>query len=171
MDSVAWWPTVAVVIIAAVIDIHSRRIPNWLSLPFLATGVAVSTVRGGVPGMLSSVAGIGLAVSIMGVFWYLRGMGLGDLKLLAAVGAWVGPGQLVLALVATGIAGGFLAVGYALWHGLLGRALDGTAELILGLPKQGLRPHPTIALDNAVALRMPYGPAIAIGTIFSFFAR
>src|SRR5579864_2790239 len=119
MDSVAWWPTVAVVIIAAVIDIHSRRIPNWLSLPFLATGVAVSTVRGGVPGMLSSVAGIGLAVSIMGVFWYLRGMGLGDLKLLAAVGAWVGPGQLVLALVATGIAGGFLAVGYALWHGLL----------------------------------------------------
>ena len=171
MDSVALWATVVVVITAAVIDIFTRRIPNWLSLPFLVAGVAVNTVQGGMQGMVSSVAGIGLATAVMGVFWYLRGMGMGDLKLLAAVGAWVGPGQLILALVATGIAGGFLAVGYALWHGSLGRALDGAAELVLGLPKQGLRPHPTIVLDNAQAPRMPYGPAIAIGVIFSFLAR
>jgi len=171
MDLIVWLPTVVVVLTAAVIDILTRRIPNWLSLPFLVAGVAISAVRGGVPGMISSIAGIALATAVMGVFWYLQGMGMGDLKLLAAVGAWVGPGQLVLALVATGIAGGFLAVGYALWHGSLGRALDSTAELIAGLPKQGLRPHPTIILDNVVALRMPYGPAIAIGTIFSFFTR
>jgi prepilin peptidase CpaA len=171
MDSVAWWPTVFVVVMAAVIDIHSRRIPNWLSLPFLAGGVVVSALQGGWPGMMSSITGIGLATTVVGILCYLRAMGMGDLKLLAGVGAWVGPGQLVLALVVTGIAGGFLAVGYAIWHGSLGRSLDGTADLIREFPKQGFRPHLTITLDNAVALKMPYAPAIAIGTIFSFFAR
>lgn len=171
MDSIAWWPTVLVVTMAAVIDIHSRRVPNWLSLPFLVAGLAVSAQRGGVPGTVNSIGGIGLATIVVGVLWYLRGMGMGDLKLLAGVGAWIGPGQLVLALVATGIAGGFLAVGYAIWHGSLGRSLDGVGELIRGFPKQGFRPNRTITLDNAAALKMPYAPAIAIGTIFSFFAR
>jgi prepilin peptidase CpaA len=96
---------------------------------------------------------------------------MGDLKLFAAVGAWIGPGQLLVALIATGIAGGFLAAGYALWHRSLGKSLDGTGELLAGFGKTGLRPHATIALDNAQALKMPYAPAIAIGTMFSFFAR
>src|SRR5437899_7188286 len=69
MDSVALWATVVVVITAAVIDIFTRRIPNWLSLPFLVAGVAVSTVQRGMPGMVSSIAGIGLATAVMGVFW------------------------------------------------------------------------------------------------------
>lgn len=171
MDSVSWWLTVFVVVAAAVVDIRSRRIPNWLSLPYLVAGVVVSAYWGGMTGLGSSIAGIGLATVIVGILWYLRGMGMGDLKLLAAVGAWVGPGQLLLALVATGIAGGFLALGYALWHGSVGRALDGTAELILRFPENGFRPHRTIRLDNAHALKMPYAPAIAIGTIFSFFAK
>ena len=171
MDLVSWWPTVLVVVVAAVIDIRSRRIPNWLSLPYLVAGVAVSAIWGGMSGMGSSIAGIGLAIAVVGVLCYLRGMGMGDLKLFAAVGAWVGPAQLLLALVATGIAGGFLALGYAVWHGSVGRALDGTAELLLTIPEKGFRPHRTMTLDNAEALKMPYAPAIAIGTIFSFFAR
>src|SRR5713226_3428625 len=107
--SVAWWPTFVVLGIAVVIDIRSRRIPNWLSLPFLAAGTVVSAWRGGLPDFAQSIAGIGLAVAVAGVLCYLRGMGMGDLKLFAAVGAWVGPGQLFFALIATGIAGGFLA--------------------------------------------------------------
>ena len=103
----AWWPTVVVLLIAVAIDIRSRRIPNWLSLPFLVAGMAVSGFRGGLAGFERSIAGIGLAVVVTGILCYLRGMGMGDLKLMAGVGAWIGPGQLVLALVATGIAGGF----------------------------------------------------------------
>ena len=108
------------------------------SHPQLAV-VAVSSSRNGgkrpagrFSGFERSIAGIGLAIAVTGVLCYLRGMGMGDLKLLAGVGAWIGPGQLVLALVATGIAGGFLAVGYALWHRSLGRSLDSTADLIAG---------------------------------------
>jgi prepilin peptidase CpaA len=169
MHSIAWWPTIFVLIVAVVIDIRSRRIPNWLSLPFLVAGIGVGAVRGGWLGLGQSITGVGLAFAVTGILCYLRGMGLGDLKLFAAVGAWIGPGQLVLALVSTGIAGGLLAVGYALWHGSLGKSLDSTAELMVGLSKRGFRPHATIALNNATALKMPYAPAIAIGTIFSFF--
>jgi prepilin peptidase CpaA len=167
----AWWPTIVVLMIAVVIDIRSRRIPNWLSLPFLVTGMAVSALRGGSAAFAQSLAGIGLALVVAGALCYLRGMGMGDLKLFAAVGAWIGPGQLFVALIATGIAGGFLAAGYALCHRSLGKSLDSTGELLAGFGKTGFRPHATIALDNVQALKMPYAPAIAIGTMFSFFAR
>ena len=43
MHSISWWPVFALVVTAAVVDIHSRRIPNRLVLPFLAGGVAVNT--------------------------------------------------------------------------------------------------------------------------------
>ena len=171
MQTVAWWPTVIVLVVATVIDIRSRRIPNWLSLPFLLIGVVGSAIRGGLPAFLQSVAGIAVAVVVAGILCYLRGMGMGDLKLCAAVGAWIGPGQLLFALIVTGIAGGIMAVGYALWHGSLGRSLDSTAELLSGFRKHGLRPHPVIAMENRQSLKMPYAPAIAVGTLFSFFAR
>ncbi len=171
MQTVAWWPTLIVLLVATVVDIRSRRIPNWLSLPFLIIGVAGSAIRGGPPAFWQSVAGVGVAIALAGILCYLRGMGMGDLKLCAAVGAWIGPGQLLFALIVTGIVGGIMAVGYALWHGSLGRSLDSTAELLSGFRKRGLRPHPVIAMENRQSLKMPYAPAIAVGTIFSFFAR
>jgi len=171
MQTVAWWPTLIILVVATVIDIRSRRIPNWLSLPFLLIGVVGSAIRGGLPAFGQSVAGVGVAIAVAGILCYLRGMGMGDLKLCAAVGAWIGPGQLLFALIVTGIAGGIMAVGYALWHGSLGRSFDNTAELLSGFRKRGLRPHPVIAMENCQALKMPYAPAIAVGTIFSFFAR
>jgi prepilin peptidase CpaA len=48
---------------------------------------------------------------------------------------------------------------------------SGSGELIFGLGKRGLRPHPDLVLSNPLALKMPYAPAIAIGTLVSFFAR
>jgi len=170
MHSFVWWSTFIVVIVAAVIDICKRRIPNLLSLPFLMAGIVVNTHDKGLAGIEQSVGGIALAIGVLGILCYLRGMGLGDLKLCAAVGAWIGPEQLLIALVAMGFAGGILAAGYALWHGSLASAVDNTAELILELPKQGFRPHKAISLNNVSALKMPYAPAIALGTIFSFFA-
>jgi prepilin peptidase CpaA len=171
MQTVAWWPTLLVLAIATVVDIRSRRIPNWLSLPFLFIGMAGSAVRGGLMSFEQSVAGAGLAVIIAGVLCYLRGMGLGDLKLCAAVGAWIGPGQLMFALLVAGMVGGFMAMGYALWNGSLGTAFESTGELLAGFRKWGLRPHPVIAMENPRSLKMPYAPAIAVGTLFSFFAR
>ena len=92
MHSIAWWPVLTLLAMAAVVDIHSRRISNWLVLPFLAAGVIANTASYGRKGLGQSMGGIALAVAVTGVLCWLRGMGMGDLKLCAAVGAWIGPG-------------------------------------------------------------------------------
>jgi prepilin peptidase CpaA len=170
MHSIAWWPTLIAVTIATVCDIRSRRIPNWLIVPFLSAGIVVSTVTGRWSGLGQSVLGLSLAGLLMGIFYWLGGMGMGDVKLCAAIGAWIGPEQLGIALVVMGISGGVMALLWSLWGGYLKESLSGAGDLILGVGKRGLRPHATLLLANPAARRMPYAPAIAIGTIFSFLA-
>ncbi len=171
MNSIAFWPTVIVLLIATSTDLRTRRIPNWLTAPFLLTGILAGVMTGGLGGVGRSLAGLGLASAAAGLLYYLRALGMGDVKLLAGVGAWVGPQQLILALVVTGMAGGVIAVGYALHRRVLGNCLDGAADLAAGIWRRGVRPHDTLTLDNPAAHRIPYAGAIAAGTIFSFFAR
>ena len=153
MEMLPMWPAVLLVSVATLTDLRSRRIPNWLTIPFLAAGLATGGVLHGLPGLARSAAGVGLAVLLLAVFCLLRGMGWGDLKLCAAVGAWVGPGQLAFALVVTAIAGGLAAVVALLWRGV-GHKLPGR-----------------LTLDDPAAFKLPYAPAIAIGTLFSFLAK
>lgn len=171
MHWIAWWPTVAVLAVASFTDLRSRRIPNWLVLPFLIGGIAVSTIWHQWTGLGHSVAGIAVGASIFGILYALGGMGMGDLKLFAAVGAWIWTGQLLFALVLTAIAGGLMALCWAAVGGFLGELFQGSGDLIFGLRKRGLRPHPELVLRNPAARSIPYAPAIAIGTIISFFGR
>ncbi|MEI9980348.1 MAG: A24 family peptidase [Edaphobacter sp.] len=171
MNSVAWWPTVIVLAIATFTDLSSRRIPNWLVLPFMAAGICVSGWFHGWIGILHSLYGIAVGAVLFGLLYWLGGMGMGDLKLCAAIGAWVGPRQLLLALVITSMAGGIMALCWAAAGGFLGELFQGTSDLLFSFKKRGLRPHPDLVLSNPSTRKMPYAPAIAIGTIISFFAH
>jgi|SRR4051812_7186830 prepilin peptidase CpaA len=170
MHSIAMWPTLVVVAIATFTDLRSRRIPNWLVLPFLLVGIFVSTWVQGWYGLAHSLEGMGLGALLFGVLYFMGGMGMGDVKLVAAIGAWVGPSQLGLALVITGIAGGIMALCWAAAGGFLGELFNGTGELIFGMKKRGMRPPPDLVLSNPATRKLPYAPAIAIGTLVSFFA-
>src|SRR5690349_15705202 len=97
----AWWPILAAVSLAAAWDIWCRRIPNWLVLPFLVAGLVSTGASRGFTGVAASVAGIAVAVAVVGPICWMRGMGMGDLKLCAAIGAWIGPSQMIFALVIT----------------------------------------------------------------------
>jgi prepilin peptidase CpaA len=156
---------------ASVIDLYSRRVPNWLSLPFLLSGLLVGLIAGGLQGALHSLGGMALASVLFGIPCLLRGMGMGDLKLAVGIGAWIGPSQLVIAFVVTGVAGFILAIGYALWRGVLGQCLDQTGDLLEHLVKSPGKSHERIQLGASNAVSIPYVPAIAIGTLFSFFAQ
>jgi prepilin peptidase CpaA len=170
MHSIAWWPTIFAMTTATISDLRSRRIPNWLVFPFLLAGMVVSAISGGWHGLAQSILGILLAAVLLGLFYVLGGMGMGDVKLCAAAGAWIGPHQLILALVLMGFAGGLMAFIWALRGGFLGEMMRGTGDLLFGVHKRGLRPHETLVLTNPAARSIPYAPAIAIGTILSFFA-
>ena len=63
-----------------------------------------------------------------------------------------------------------MALVWAICGGFLNESLSGAGDLIFGFRKRGFRPHATLTLANAGAHKMPYAPAIAIGTILSFFA-
>jgi prepilin peptidase CpaA len=170
MHSNAWWPTLFVLAIASFTDLRSHRIPNWLVFPFFLTGMITAVIFHGLTGLGQSVLGILLGAGVLGIFCWLGGMGMGDLKLCAAVGAWIGPSQLAIALVMTGLAGGVMAICWALAGGFLRQSLAGASDLLFGFVSRGFRPHPNLVLDNPQTRKMPYAPAIAIGTLLSFFA-
>ncbi len=169
MHSFAWWPTLIVVGVATITDLRSRRIPNWLVLPFLAAGVVVCAWMHGWRGVGQSLAGAGLGILLFGLFFWMGGMGAGDVKLCAAVGAWIGPNQLLIALLLTGLAGGIMVLCWAAWSGFLRELFAGAGDLVFRRKKQpaedGTGP------GSAPWRKIPYAPAIAIGTLISFFAR
>jgi prepilin peptidase CpaA len=178
MHSLAWWPTLIVLAVATVTDLRSRRIPNWLVLPFLAAGIAIAPWRHDWPGVRQgfwhglgqSVAGLGLALLIYGILFWMGGMGAGDVKLCAAIGAWIGPGQLFIALVITGMAGGVLVLCWAAFGGFLKELFTGASDLAFGWKERGMQRDPEMVLANPKRRKMPYAPAIAIGTLISFFS-
>lgn len=157
MHSFAWWPTLIVVAVATVTDLRSRRIPNWLVLPFLPAGIAVSAWLHGWHGVEQSLAGAGLGILIYGIFYLKFGMGAGDVKLCAAIGAWIGPDQFLIAAVLTALAGGLVIL---VW------AATRAARRLLSSEKRE-----ELAFSRLLETKMPYAPAIAIGTLMSFFAR
>lgn len=124
---------------------------------------------GGWAGLGKGLEGMALAGVLFGIFFMLGGMGAGDVKLCAAIGAWVGPKQMLFALVLTGLVGGIMALGWAVAGGFLGDLFKGTFKLLFSWRKQNQQGEPKMTLANPKARKMPYAPAIAIGTLLSFF--
>jgi prepilin peptidase CpaA len=166
MQALVYWPTVAVLVVATFTDVRSRRIPNWLVLPFLALGILVSGWLHGWHGVLSSVEGAALGLLLYGLLFWMGGMGAGDVKLCAAIGAWIGPSQLFISLIFTGLVGGAMALSWALWGGFLKELFLHTGDLVFRSKERG-----EVTLSNPLRRKMPYAPAIAVGTLISFIAR
>jgi len=164
----AWWPTVVVLGVATFTDLRSRRIPNWLVFPFFGTGVLASCwFLGWHHGLVQSLSGAGLGLLLYGIFFLVGGMGAGDVKLCAAIGAWIGPSQLLFALLLTALVGGVMALGWAVWGGFLGELFQHTGDLVFGAKEE----RGEATLTNPLRRKMPYAPAIAIGTLMSFLGH
>lgn len=167
IHSIAWWPTVAAVAVATFTDLRTRRIPNWLVFPFFGAGVVVSCWSHGWHGLGQSLSGAGLGLLLFGIFFMLGGMGAGDVKLCAAIGAWIGPYQLMIALFLTALIGGAIALGWAACGGFLGELFRHAGDLVFGSKQE----RGEAVLGNPRRRKMPYAPAIAIGTLMSFLGR
>jgi prepilin peptidase CpaA len=157
----------ALAIIAAVFDVQQHRIPNWLTYPGIVLGVVLRGVLFGWKGLGGAVEGLLLAGGIMLLFYAVRAMGAGDVKLMAAIGSLVGPGQAIVVLLATAICGGVMAIGYAVYRGRMWATIKNVGSVLRFHAWAGLQAHPELNLDNPTALRMPYGLAIAAGTLYA----
>jgi prepilin peptidase CpaA len=169
-DLVLLSTALALAITAAAIDVEQRRIPNWLTYPGIILGVVLRGLLMGWDGIASALAGCVLAGGIFLLFYVVRAMGAGDVKLAAAIGSLLGPVDAVAMLLATAICGGVLAIGYAVYRQRVRATFMNVGAALQFHAGAGLRIHPKLNLDNPVALRMPYGLAIAAGTLYVFLA-
>jgi prepilin peptidase CpaA len=165
ISNTAFVALVASLVVATVIDIRTRRIPNELTASLAGVGVALAaTGVSGVP-LWASFAGfvVGLALMIPGHL--LGATGAGDVKLMAAVGAVVGPATVVTAFLFTAVAGGVLAVVVAKRRGRLAATIAQTGKLIASSDAGNpIRSAPQ-------AHRFAYGPAIAVGSVLATLVK
>jgi prepilin peptidase CpaA len=152
--------------IGAVTDVRGKRIPNWLTYGGLVTALAVRSAVLGWPGLRGGLVGVLVGGGIFYLFFLLGGMGGGDVKLMAAVGAWAGTVQALAILIAAAIAGGILAVCYIVFYRQVLRTFLNTVELIRHHLSSGLQPHPVFNIREPSSMRVPYGLAIAMGTLY-----
>src|SRR5215470_13870464 len=100
----------AVASVAAVLDFRFRRIPNWLTLGALALGFALQVARSGAAGIPMALAGAALGLVVLLPFYVMHAMGAGDVKLLAALGALLGPQALLTVIVYAALVGGAISL-------------------------------------------------------------
>ena len=143
-------------------DIRTRRIPNELTATIAGIGVALAAT--GISGLSvwASMGGFALGLALMMPGHALGATGAGDVKLMAAVGAIVGPALVVSAFLFTAVAGGVLAIAIAARRQRLAATIAGTGRLIVapGEVKKEIS-------AATVSSRFAYGPAIALGSVLA----
>lgn len=164
------WIVTLVLLEAAVIDGRQLRVPNWLTYHFAAAGLLYAAWMGGSSGFSWSLAGAGVGLLTLLPLYAIGGMGAGDVKLMAGMGAWIGPIHTFWAFVGTAIAGGLIAVAMVVASG----------ELIKHLAMFQTIGHEIISVRDPVMLAeraaerkksmmlLPYAIPIAVGSISYF---
>lgn len=182
-----WSLAVVAAMIASFTDLRTMRIPNWLTLPLLAAGMAYGGTKAGWSGLGNAALGCAIAGAIFVAAYAIAGGGAGDAKLMMALGAWLGTDPsvvLVLAVTACGaICGiavtvhrdGWAAVPTLLMHGVLWNRLRGLSlfrSIITGtiLTRQSVRDE---RIDEPPKPRpkgwFPYAPSILAGTLVAWW--
>ncbi len=161
------------VVVAGIYDIRYRRIPNWLVLPAVLLGFALNAFLYGLAGLKYAGLGFGLAVLIYMPLYALRGMGAGDVKLAAALGAFVGWQNWLLLFVFAAVIGGVLALVLMLTRGRFRKTLWNTAYILWEMVH--LRaPHQRseeLDVQSPRAFTLPHGAVLALGTLTLVGAR
>jgi prepilin peptidase CpaA len=125
----------------------------------------------GAAGVVSALAGWGIGVAIFFLPFALRGLGGGDLKLLGALGAWVGPSDIVWLSLYTGVAGGVFALVVSVAGGYLRQAMRNIWLLLMHFRLQGLRPLPELTIHQGSGPKLAYGLAIFTGVMVTVWTR
>jgi len=157
---------VAVAICAAIIDVKSRRIPNRLTYSAMVAGVVSHGILYGSKGLLLSIEGWLMFGGVFLLFYVVRAMGAGDVKLAAAVGSIVGVSATLPVMLATAWAGAALAICFMVLSGRVVETLRNTLWVTGFHVQHGLQVHPVVNLDNPAGGLMPYGLAFAVGTTY-----
>jgi prepilin peptidase CpaA len=164
---------------AAAFDYRQRRIPNWLVLAGLLSGIAMNSFLtydnpSMSTGLLFSLKGLGIAFLFYFPLYLLRAMGAGDVKLMAAVGAIVGGyGPWLGLFFFTAVLGGLTAVVVVLSKGRVHRTLQNLWMILVSIRyrQAPYTANPELDVSSDQGVRLPHGVIIALGAIAFMVAK
>lgn len=158
---------------ASWIDYAERRVPNWLNASIAAMGFMAQGYFFGWSGLAAGMLGMLVGFATLIVPWLMNGMGAGDVKLMMAIGVWLGPWLTLVSFCAGAIVGGIIAVVMILSSGRLYLAYGNIATIC-----QKVTNRSTIFSEFGSAKSfgetsqlLPYGVPLTIGTLIVFFGQ
>ena len=166
---VSWGVTVTL-IVAAIIDGYKLKVPNWITFPMIASGWITGTLLFGWAGLGWSLLGTAVGLGLLLPAYAIGGMGAGDVKLLAGVGAWVGAGITFRAFVVSAVVGGLIALAMVIYRRKFGHH---KSQFMMILSEIFILRNPEelskiAAGRKSSMMLLPYGIPIAIGSIGYF---
>jgi prepilin peptidase CpaA len=156
---------VPLAIIIAYYDVRYRRIPNAFVLATLAGGLSINIIYAGLGGVLTSLGGCALAFFPLFILHIFGGMGAGDVKLFAAVGAVIGTSLVLPTLFIVVVTGGVIAVYSMIRNGTVRATMQRVLMVLVGLLPGWQMPRFAVPADRRHTI--PYGVAIMLGSLIS----
>ena len=164
------WAVSVTLIVAALIDGIKLKVPNWLTFPMVISGWVFSGIFFGWAGLGGSLLGTALGLGLLLPAYAIGGMGAGDVKLLAGVGAWVGVSHTLWAFVVSVFVGAAIALVMVLfrrrWKHHQSQFLSILTEILI--VRNATQLSAMAAERKSSMMLLPYGIPIAIGSIAYF---
>jgi len=164
MKDALWALATLFAIAAGWTDWKSRRIPNWLTVPGAALGIALNGAVAGWSGVRAALLGLGLGLALLLPFVLIRSLGAGDWKLAGALGAFFGSDRLLAVLFITILMAGLMAVILVVWKKRVRHTLRNMGNLLVAFFTLR-RPGSELSLDDPASLKVPFGVAMAATVI------
>ena len=170
------WVVTITLIVAAVIDGMKLKVPNWITYPMIIAGwIYSATCVAGYPwweGLLYSLIGTAVGLALLMPAYAIGGMGAGDVKLLAGIGAWIWSKDTIYSFAVSALVGGVIAVIMVVlkksWFKHKSQFWMICNEILTVKDPEKLA---AIAAERKPTMMLlPYGIPIAIGTIAYFAA-
>ncbi len=173
LDNWPVWVVSITLVVAAVIDGWMLKVPNWLTFPMIIAGWVYSAALSpyaGWEGLMYSLVGTIVGLALLLPAYAIGGMGAGDVKLMAGIGAWVWPTVTLYAFAVSAVVGGLIAIAMVLfrrgWDKHQGQFWMICNEILTVRDPEKL--SAIAAKRKSSMLLLPYGIPIAIGTIAYF---
>lgn len=161
-----------IILTAAITDLRTRKIPNWLTLSSVPLGLALGFVFGGLQGLAYAFGAMLLALVIYFPLYALRAMGAGDAKLMAAIATFIGPMMWLHLFFAASLLGGLVAILFTAAKGEFRNTLAKSVQILrqLAYLRAPFAEDPSLDIRSPKSISLPHGAVIALAWMVLFIA-
>jgi len=164
----SWAVLAGILVAAAVFDLRRGTVYNWLTYPAIVAGLIFGAIAGWADGDLKAgltdhLLGFGFGFGVLAIAYFLGGMGGGDVKLMGAVGAFLGWPGVLHAMFYSFLVGVAVGLIWMVWRGRTRAVVRRLAVAVRVLPLLGMKIDEAVPSD---AQRVPFAFAVCVGSLW-----